>query len=255
MNRRVKKTYGKAYESSLRPRTRKESRMSEYEQSRSETESLRSKKKASKKPKKKNAGKGMGSSKRKKGKTKSVTESHMELEDEEKEWNVEGRIKQFRKVRKYELYGMKKEKVGNEKQSGKGWVNPTSELSFGRNDDKLEVKLNKKIDLLKKVDIFYPEEFFAYGLSHTNTTKFIQMKDELAHPLSAKIIKRNENIVNYDNLTGRFFKFFNTETRKVQNLYFHSSKSVNKKIVFQFKNIEDKGINRLTFRTDRNPAE
>ena len=87
--------------------------------------------------------------------------------------------------------------------------------------------------LASQIDCFYPEEFFVIGMMHSRSTKFIDVKNELAHPLSARIILRNENILKMEDLKGRFFKFLDEENGEMRNLYLKDINQQEKKFIFK----------------------
>jgi hypothetical protein len=89
-------------------------------------------------------------------------------------------------------------------------------------------------------EIYYPEDFLIRGLFNFNnrpTKKFVEIKEELAHPLSQKIIIRNENIIPFSKLDGRLFKYIDEECN-LKTLQFVGVKSDE----FKFVNIKNNGI-------------
>jgi hypothetical protein len=60
-------------------------------------------------------------------------------------------------------------------------------------------------------DIYYPEDFLVKGLfpstSKASTKRYIDLRMELAFPLSQSVILRNENVVSITQLEGRLYKY------------------------------------------------
>jgi len=72
-------------------------------------------------------------------------------------------------------------------------------------------------------DIYYPEDFLIKGLfppgSKWANKRYVDLRAELAHPLSQNVVLRNENTVSLNNLEGRMFKYLE-ESAEVRTLQF-----------------------------------
>jgi hypothetical protein len=90
-----------------------------------------------------------------------------------------------------------------------------------------------KIKNFNNDDIYYPEDFLVKGLfpstSKASTKRYIDLRMELAFPLSQNIILRNENVVSITQLEGRLYKYLD-ENNIVKTLQFLGS--VGEELIF-----------------------
>lgn len=72
-------------------------------------------------------------------------------------------------------------------------------------------------------DIYYPEDFLVKGLfsstSKVQTKRYIDLRMELAFPLSQRVILRNENVISITQLEGRLYKYLD-ENNTLKTLQF-----------------------------------
>lgn len=77
-------------------------------------------------------------------------------------------------------------------------------------------------------DIYYPEDFLVRGLfslgPKMKSRRYIDLRTELAFPLSQNNILRNENVIDISLLEGRLYKYLD-ETDTVKTLQFMGSAS------------------------------
>lgn len=101
------------------------------------------------------------------------------------------------------------------------WMEEESPLDrIVKREDPLKTK-NPNCD-----EVYYPEDFLVKGVLNTSNSsksnankRYVDVRDELAHPLSQKVVLRNENTIKFQHLDGRLFKYFtenNLETRSLQ---------------------------------------
>lgn len=83
-----------------------------------------------------------------------------------------------------------------------------------------------KIKNWSSEEIYYPEDFLVRGLFSTTSKnaskRYIDLKMELAFPLSQNIILRNENVVSLSQLEGRLYKYLD-ENNSIKTLQFIGS--------------------------------
>ena len=79
-------------------------------------------------------------------------------------------------------------------------------------------------------EVYYPEDFLVRGLFSATSNgkvmnrKYVDLRQELAYPLSQNIVLRNENTISLANLEGRLFKYLdeNNTVRSLQFLGYNS---------------------------------
>lgn len=94
-----------------------------------------------------------------------------------------------------------------------------------------------KVLTAKYPAIQYPEDLLTRTLSSENSL-YINLKNELAYPLSAKIILRNEVIIELKDLLGRMLKVHNIEDNSIRNVYI---KEVKDDESIEVKDLENEG--------------
>lgn len=90
-----------------------------------------------------------------------------------------------------------------------------------------------KIKNFNNDDIYYPEDFLVKGLfassSKATSKRYIDLRMELAFPLSQSIILRNENVVGITQLEGRLYKYLD-DNNTLKTLQFLGS--VGEELIF-----------------------
>lgn len=77
-------------------------------------------------------------------------------------------------------------------------------------------------------EVYYPEDFLIRGLftahSRSPNRRYVDLHEELAHPLSQNIVLRNENTIPLASLDGRLYKYLD-ENCTVRTLQFQGCNS------------------------------